>query len=95
MARSRRYPSESMPDADYAGDVVLRTKTPSQAVSLLHGIDQASGGIVLLVNTNKAAFMYFKREVTISSQNGRPLKLIDKFGSNISFTGNDVNICLV
>ena len=34
--RSRRYPTQTIMDADYAHDIVLQTNTPAQAKSLLH-----------------------------------------------------------
>ena len=49
------------------------------------------------MNIDKTDYMCFKQEGAISTLNGRPLKLVDKFtylGSNISSTESDVNINL-
>ena len=48
MARRRRYPSETITDADSSDDLALLANTPAQAESLLHILVQAaSGGIDL------------------------------------------------
>ena len=51
--RSRRYPAENITDADYADDLVLLANTPAQTESLLHRLDQETGGIGINVNANK------------------------------------------
>ena len=58
---------------------------------------KAARGIVLHVNAIKTECICFKQERAISTLNGMPLKLVDKFiyhGSNISSTESDLNICL-
>ena len=52
-ARSRRYLTQTIMDADYADDIVLLANTPTQAESLLHSLKQAAGGIVLHRNRDK------------------------------------------
>ena len=50
------------------------------------------------MNANKTEYICFECEGAISTQSGKPLKLIDKFiylSSNILSTESDVNICLV
>ena len=87
-----------MTDSDKTDDLMLFANTPTQAESLLHSLEQAAEGIDLYVNTNKTEFIYLKEEEAISTLSGRPRKLEDKFtyfGSNISSTESDVNICLV
>ena len=39
--------------SDYADDRALITNTPAQAQSLLHNLDQPTGGISLYMNVNK------------------------------------------
>ena len=51
--RSRRYPAETITDADYADDIVLLANTPTLAETLRHSLEQASAGIALHVNANK------------------------------------------
>ena len=51
--RSRRYPKESIRDADYADDLSLLTNTPTQAEFLLHSLEQAARDIGLYVNADK------------------------------------------
>ena len=58
-ARSRRYPTETIMDADYADDIVLLANTLTQAKSLLHSLEQATGGIGLHVNADKIKNMVF------------------------------------
>ena len=96
-ARSRRYPAETITNADYADAMAFLANTPAQAESLLHSLEHAARGIGLHVNANKTEQMCFKREEAISSLSGKPLKLIDKFtylSSSISSTISDVNIHL-
>ena len=51
--RSRRYPAQTILDADYADDIVLRSNSPAQAESLPHSLELAAGGIGLHVNADK------------------------------------------
>ena len=51
--RSRRYPSQTITDADNADDIVLLVNSPAQAKSLLHSLEQEAGGIGLQVNADK------------------------------------------
>ena len=76
-SRSTRYLAEAMTDADYITDTVLLANTLVKAESLLHSLEQAVGGIILHVNANKAEFICFKQEGTISSLSDKLLKLVD------------------
>ena len=65
--------------------------------SLLHSQEQAVRGIGLYVNADKTEFLCVKQDETISTISGKPLKLVDQFthfGSNISSTEIDDNICI-
>ena len=96
-ARSRRYPAETMTDADYADDLALFLYTPAQAESLLHSLEHAAEGISFYGNTNKTWLMCLKQGGAISTLSGKSLKFIDKFAylsSNISSTESDINIRL-
>ena len=88
MARSRQYPVETITDADYVDDLALLANTPTQEESLLHNLDQTAGRIGLHGKANKTEYICFKQGA-ISTLNGWPLKLVDKFtylGRNISST---------
>ena len=92
--RSRRYPAQTITDADYADDTVLRANSPTQAKSLLHSLERAAGGIGLYVNADKTEYMCFNQRGDISTLKSSPLKLVDKFtnlGSSVSSTKNDIN----
>ena len=78
-ARSRRYPAETITDADYIDDLAFLPNTPTLAESLLRSMEQTAGPNGLLVNANKTDFMYFKRWGTISTLFGWPLKLVGEF----------------
>ena len=52
--RSRRYPEQTIMDADNADDIELLANTPVQPETLLHGLKQATAGIGLHVNTHKS-----------------------------------------
>ena len=58
--KSRRYPTETITDVDYADYLALLVNTPIQAESLLHNLEQAAGGISFYVNANKTELMCFK-----------------------------------
>ena len=98
-ASSRRYPAQTITDADYVVDIALLTNTPAQAESLLHSLEKASGGISLHVNADKTKCMSFNQNQKgdISTLKGDSLKLVDKFTylrSSASSTENDINTWL-
>ena len=83
--RGRRYPTQTITDADYDVDVALLANTPTQAESL---------GIDLHVNANKSEYMCFNQKIDISTLKSSSLKLADKFTyfrSNVSSTETDIN----
>ena len=57
-ARSRRYPAETIMDADYADNIALLANTLTKAESLLHNWEQAVGGISFHVNANKTEYVF-------------------------------------
>ena len=92
--RSRRYPTQTITDADYADDIALQANTPDQAETLLRGLERAAGSIGLHANTQKTEYIYFNQRCDISTQNGSSLKQVDKFtylGSSASSTEKDIN----
>ena len=92
--KSRRYPAQTITDADYADDIALLTNTPAQAESQLHSLERAAGGIDLHVNADKMEYMCFNQRGDISTQKGGPLKLVDKFtylGISVSSTEKGMN----
>ena len=95
--RIRWYPTETITDADYGNNLVPLANVSAQAESLLHSLEQAAGGIGLLVNANKTEFGSWYQDGDISL-NGEPLKLVNKFiylGNKISSTESNVNIYIV
>ena len=92
--RSRRYPQQTITDADYTDDIALLANTLAQAETLLHSLERAAAGIDLHVNADKTEYRCFTQRGDISIQNGSSLKLVDKFtllGSSVSSTETDVN----
>ena len=51
--RSKRYPAQTITDADYANDIALLANTPIQAETLLHSLERAAARIGLHVNAHK------------------------------------------
>ena len=87
--RSKRYPAQTITDADYANDMVLLKNTLAQAKTLLHSLEWAAVGISLHVIAHKIEYMCFNQTGDISTLNGSSLKLVDKFtylGSSVSLT---------
>ena len=52
-SRGRRYPTQTITDADYPVNIAPLAKTPTQAESMLHSLGQTAGGIGLHVNAEK------------------------------------------
>ena len=95
--RSRRYPAQTIIDADYANDIALLANAPAEAETLLHWLEQAVAGIGLHVNAHKMKYMCFNQRGNICTLNDSSLKLVDKFtylGSSASSTETDINMRL-
>ena len=95
--RSRKYPTQTITDADYADDIGLLANTTAQAETLLHSLEWAAAGKGLHVNADKMEYMCFNQRDDISTLNGSSLKLVDKFtylGSSVSKTEKVINIWL-
>ena len=93
--RSRRYPTYTIMDMDYADDIALLAKTPIQGENLLHSLEWAAAG--LHVNADKMEYMCFNQRGDISTLNDSSLKLVDKFtyrGSSVLSTETDINTWL-
>ena len=91
--RSRRYPATTITDADYADDIAILANTPDQAETLLHSLERAAASIGLYVNAHKTEYMCYNQTGDISSLEGTPLKLVDKFtylGSSVESTEKDI-----
>ena len=92
--RSRRYPTHTIMDVDYANDIAFLAKTPTQAKTLLHSLQGAAAGIGRHINSGKMEYVCFTQGDDISTRNGSSLQLVDKFtylGSSISTTEKDIN----
>ena len=91
--RSRRYPAKTITDTDYADDIAILANTPDQVETLLHILERAAAGIGLYVNAHKTEYMCYKQTGDISTLEGTPLKLVDKFtylGSSVETTEKDI-----
>ena len=92
--RNRRYPAKSINDADYVDDIAILANTPNQAETLLHSLERAAAGIELHVNAHETEYMYIYQTGHITTLDGAPLKLVDKFtylGSSVSSTEKDID----
>ena len=95
--RSRKYPEQTILDANYADDLALLVNTPAHAETLLHSLERAAAGIGLHVNADWTEYMCFNQRGDISTLKGGPLKLVDKFtflGSGVFSTEKDINMRL-
>ena len=91
--RSRRYPATTITDADYADDIAILANTPDQTETLLHSLERTAASIGLYVNAHKMEYMCYNQTGDISTLEGTPLKLVDKFtylGSSIESTEKDI-----
>ena len=96
--RSKRYPATTatttITDADYADDIAILANTPDQAETLLHSLERAAASIDLYANAHKTEYMCYNQTGDISTLEGTPLKLVDKFtylGSSVESTEKDRN----
>ena len=92
--RSRRYTAKAITDADYADDIAILANTPNQAETLLHSLERAAAGIGLYVNAHKTEYMCYNQTGGISTLDGTPLILVDKFtnlGSSVASTEKDID----
>ena len=85
--RSRRYPAQTITNADYADDIALLANSPAQAESLQHSLEQAACGISLHINADKTEYMCFNQRGDISTLKSDPLKLVD----TITYLGSSVS----
>ena len=65
--RSRRYPTKTITDTDYADDISILVNTPNQAETQMHSLERAAAGIGLHVNAHKTEYMYFNQTSDIST----------------------------
>ena len=92
--RSRRYPANTIADADCADDIAILANTPDQAETLLHSLERAAAGFDLNINAHKTEYMCYNQTGDISTLDGTSLKLVDKFtylGSSVSSTEKDID----
>ena len=91
---SRRYPAQTITNADYTDDIALLANTSAQAKTLLHGQERAPACIGLHFNAYKTEYISFNQRGNISTVNSSSLKLVDKFtyqGSSGSLTETEIN----
>ena len=87
--RSRRYPTKTITNTNYADDIALLANIPNQTETLLHSLKWAAAGIGLHVNAHKTEYMCYNQTGNISTLDRTSLKLVDKFiylGSSVSST---------
>ena len=71
----------------------ILANTPDQAETLLHSLERAAASIGLYVNAHKTEYMCYNQTGDISTLEGTPLKLVDKFtylGSSVESTEKDI-----
>ena len=95
LARSSRFHTKKITDADYADDVALLSDKSYNAQKLLYIQEKSAAFIGLHVNVTKTEYMCYNQDSTIDTLNKILLKKIDDFvhiGSNIASTEKDVLI---
>ena len=92
--KKQKVPWKTITNAD---DIVILANTPNQAETLLHSLERAAAGIGLHVNAHKTEYMCYNQTGDISTLDGTPLKLVDKFTylrSSVSSTEKDIDMRL-
>ena len=87
--RSRRYPTKTITNTNFADDIAILANAPAQAETLLHSLEWAAAGIDLHVNAHKMEYMCFNQMDDIS--------ILNKFtylGSSVSSTETDIDMQL-
>ena len=86
-------PQQQLPTPTTPMTAIL-ANTPNQAETLLHSLERAAAGIGLYVNAHKTEYMCYNQTGDISTLDGTPLKLVDKFtylGSSVASTEKDID----
>ena len=92
--KSRRYPAQTITDADYADDIALLANASTKAETLQYSLERAAAGIHPHVNIHKTEYMCFNQTGDNSTLNSSTLKLVNKFtyeGSSVTSTETDIN----
>ena len=94
--RSRRYPAETITDADFADDLALLADNSIDAEALLLLLEEAAQAVGLNVNYGKTNYMAFREQnAVIKGMNGDVLDEVDNFkylGSWLASSATDMNI---
>ena len=70
MERSRRYPTQTITDADYADDIAFLVKAFAPAEILPHILERTVAGIDLHLNAHKTEYMCFNQTGDIFTLTG-------------------------
>ena len=95
LARSRRFHTKKITDADYADNLALLSDNLYNAQKLLHILEKSAAFIGLHANATKTEYMCYNQDGPIEALNKNLLKKVDDFiylGSNIASTERDVLI---
>ena len=96
--KKQKVPAKTITDADYADDITILANTSNQAEILLYSLERTAAGIGLYANAHKTGCMCYNQTGDISTLDGTPLKLVDKFtylGSSVSSTEKDIDTRLM
>ncbi len=81
-------------ESDYADEIAILANTHNQAETLLHSLEREAAGIGLYINAHKTEYLCYNQTGDISTLDGTPLKLVDKFtylGSRVASTEKDID----
>ena len=97
--RSKRYPTQTITDTDYADDIKLLANSPAQTESMLYSLEKAVGSIDLHVPAYKIEYMWFYQNQTrdISILKDDSLTWVNKsiyLWSSLCSTEYDINTLL-
>ena len=95
LAKSRRYPTKKITDADYANDLAVLPDNSYNAQKLLDILKQSAVFIGLYDNATKTEYRSYNQASPMETLNKTPLKKVDDFvylSSNIASPKKDVFI---
>ena len=94
--QSRRHPSTTLTDTDFADDIALLSDNIADAEHLLHRVEQAAKEVGLTINNQKTDYMMYNHpQASLKDINGTTLKQVTNFqylGSWVDSTKKDIDV---
>ena len=77
--RFRKYPAQTITDADYVDGIPLLANIRAQTETPRHSLERATGGRDLHDNADNSEYVCFNQSGDVITLKNAPLKHVDKF----------------